>query len=147
MVKGMVKKKSATLPTGTALQIYLLLVSSKEPMGVREIQTKIGLKSPSTVKYHLDRLRREGLVFQTPDGRYAATKADNPLTGLYLFVKNSPVPRLIPASISFTVFIVTYSILTQQIDPFIIGVTISFVIYIIIEGTRLRKLIRFLLGK
>ena len=147
MVKVMVKKKSATLPTGTALQIYLLLVSSKEPMGVREIQTKIGLKSPSTVKYHLDRLRKEGLVFQTPDGRYAATKADNPLTSLYLFIRNSPVPRLIPASVSFAVFITTYSILTQQIDPFILGVTAAFVVYVIIESARLRRLIRFLLEK
>lgn len=147
MVKVMPKKKPATLPTGTALQIYLLLVSSKEPMGVREIQNKIGLKSPSTVKYHLDRLRREGLVFQTQDGRYAATKVDNPLTSLYLFIKNSPVPRLIPASISFAVFISTYSILTQQIDPFILGATLAFVIYVFIESTRLKKLIRFLQGK
>ncbi len=147
MVKVMAKKKSATLPTGTALQIYLLLVSSKEPMGVREIQNKIGLKSPSTVKYHLDRLRREGLVFQTHDGRYAAVKTSNPLTSLYLFISNSPVPRLIPASISFAVFIITYSILTQQIDPFILGATTAFVLYVIIEGTRLRKLIRFLLEK
>lgn len=147
MVKVMVKRKSATLPTGTALQIYLLLVSSKEPMGVREIQAKIGLKSPSTVKYHLDRLKREGLVLQTPDGRYAAAKVDDPLTNLYLFIRNSPVPRLIPASISFAVFITTYSILTQQTDPFILGVTLAFVIYVVIEGARLKKLIGLLLGK
>lgn len=146
MVKVMAKE-SATLPTGTALQIYLLLLSSREPMGVREIQTKIGLKSPSTVKYHLDRLRKEGLVYQTPDGRYAAIKSDNPLTGLYLFIRSSPIPRLIPASISFAVFIVTYSILSQQIDPFILGVTLAFVAYIIVEGTRLRRLIRFLSRK
>jgi len=147
LVKGMAKKKTATLPTGTALQIYLLLVSSKEPMGVREIQTKIGLKSPSTVKYHLDRLRKEGLVYQTPDGRYAAAKTDNPLTSLYLFIRNSPIPRLIPASISFAVFVITYSLLTQQIDPFILGATIAFVIYVLMESVRLKKLIRFLLGK
>ncbi len=147
MVKVMAKKKATTLPTGTALQIYLLLVSSKEPMGVREIQAKIGLKSPSTVKYHLDRLRKDGLVIQVPDGRYAAAKADDPLTGLYFFIKNSPIPRLIPASLSFAVFIATYLILTQQLDLFILGATIGFVIYVIIEGSRLRKLIRFLLEK
>ncbi len=133
------------VPTGTSLKIYLTLLSSSEPLGVREIQHRVGLKSPSTVKYHLDRLRSYGLVKQLPDGRYVAVKEGNPLTSIYLFFKASPIPRLLPITLGFTSFIITYELLGNIKDPILILAVLIFTAYVVIETLNLRSLIRSLL--
>ncbi len=131
------------VPTGTSLKIYLTLLSSSEPLGVREIQHRVGLKSPSTAKYHLDRLRSYGLVKQLPDGRYVAVKSGNPLTSIYLFFRASPIPRLLPITLAFTSFMITYELLNGR-DYVLIIALIAFSAYVIIEALNLKSLIKYL---
>ena len=61
-------------PRGRALQIYLLLVSEGKPMGVRDIQARLSLSSPSVAHYHLRKLEEMGLVTRDPGGRYYARR-------------------------------------------------------------------------
>jgi len=142
------KRKEFSKPvTGTAFKIYMIMLSKGSPMGVREIQHTVGLKSASTVKYHLDRLRASGLVRQLPDGKYEAIKPDNPLLAGYVFVFNTPVPRLVPVAIGYAVFIATYALLANVTDPVLIIASLGFALYTIFEAWRLRKLLRYLSGE
>ncbi len=132
--------------TGTAFRIYMLLLNSKRPLGVREMQKAVGLKSPSTVKYHLDKLMREGLIKQLPDGKYVAVKGENPALTGYLIVMNTPIPTIIPAALGYAIFIGVYTWLTGFSDPVVIASSIIFAGYAVWEGLRARKLLRYLSG-
>jgi len=133
--------------SGTALKIYLLLLGSAKPLGVRELQRYLKLKSPSTVKYHLDRLRMYGFVKQLPDGKYVAIKTDNPLISLYIFIKATPIPKLIPIAIFFTTFNIIYSILNNELNIVLLLSSIVFGAYVIYEGIKLRLVLKHLLIK
>ncbi len=142
------KRRGFSKPvTGTAFKIYMIMLSKGSPMGVREIQHAVGLKSASTVKYHLDRLRASGLVRQLPDGKYEAVKPDNPLFAGYVFVFNTPVPRLVPVAIGYAVFIATYALLANVTDPVLIIASLGFALYTVFEAWRLRKLLKYLSGE
>ncbi|MBI2184324.1 MAG: winged helix-turn-helix transcriptional regulator [Thaumarchaeota archaeon] len=52
------------------LRIYWLLITSSEPLGVREIQRGLGLSSPSVAFHHLDKLVESGLAEKDAHGRY-----------------------------------------------------------------------------
>jgi len=131
--------------SGTALRIYLLLLGSNKPLGVRELQRYLKLKSPSTVKYHLDRLRMNGLVKQLPDGKYIAIKADNPLINLYVFIRATPIPKLIPIAIFFATFNIVYTLLSNEFNIVLLLSSIIFSIYVIYEGLKLRQILKHLL--
>lgn len=115
-------------------------------MGVREIQHKVGLKSASTVKYHLDRLKAEGLVRQLPDGRYEAVKSSNPVLSGYLFIMNTPIPVLIPASIAYSVFILAYTLASGYLDPVLLTSSVLFAGFVIYESIKTKKLLKYLQG-
>ena len=55
---------------GTTLRVYWELFSTHESTGIRELQRALKLSSPSTALYHLEKLKRLGLVEKTPDGEY-----------------------------------------------------------------------------
>lgn len=55
-------KKSDDILKGNSLEIYRILLRSKKPLGVREIQRKLNLSSPSVVQWHLSKLEEAGLV-------------------------------------------------------------------------------------
>jgi DNA-binding transcriptional ArsR family regulator len=56
------EKDPIALLGGTGLKVYLYLLRSKKPMGIREIQRALGFKSPSTARHHLERLVELGLA-------------------------------------------------------------------------------------
>jgi len=140
------RRESRRVVTGTAFRIYLILVTSNRPLGVRELQELVKLKSPSTVKYHLDRLRSHGLVRQLPDGRYEAVRSNDPVLSIYFFLRNSPIPKLIPVSISFAVFIAVYMLLQGGVDWVILAVALVFTAYVVYEGFKVRNIIKWLAG-
>jgi len=75
---------------GARLRIYLVLLQSGTPRGVREVARKLGIP-PSTVHYHLRRLEEYGLVRREGDG-YAVRKLLAP--DGYVMVIGKPVHRL-----------------------------------------------------
>ncbi|MBI4257816.1 MAG: helix-turn-helix transcriptional regulator [Thaumarchaeota archaeon] len=56
------------------LRIYWLLLTSNEPLGVREVQRGLGLSSPSVAFHHLDKLVESGLAGKDVHGRYIPLK-------------------------------------------------------------------------
>ncbi|MBS7623001.1 hypothetical protein KEJ39_04925, partial [Candidatus Bathyarchaeota archaeon] len=51
-------------------RVYWELFSRNRSTGIRELQRALGLSSPSTALYHLEKLRRLGLLEKTPGGEY-----------------------------------------------------------------------------
>ncbi len=55
---------------GTTLRIYWQVFRAGKPVGVREAQRAVGLASPSTALYHLDKLREIGVIRKDEYGQY-----------------------------------------------------------------------------
>ena len=83
--------------TGVQLRIYIYMLESGRPVGVRELARDLGLPA-STVHYSLRRLEELGLVASTPDGYRVASRL--PLEG-FLYVRRRLVPRLAIYSLFF----------------------------------------------
>jgi DNA-binding transcriptional ArsR family regulator len=62
---------------GTTLRVYWELFSRNRCTGIRELQRALGLSSPSTALYHLEKLRRLGLLEKTPEGEYVLAEEVN----------------------------------------------------------------------
>ncbi len=101
--------------SGTALRAYLVLLRSRKPMGVRELQRALRLRSPSTARHHLERLEQLGLV-KREQGGYVAVPPRRGFLKAYLILHG----RLVPRSLALTAFLgaatITYSILPGH-DP------------------------------
>ncbi|MEB3774202.1 MAG: winged helix-turn-helix domain-containing protein [Desulfurococcales archaeon] len=100
---------------GSSLRVYLLLLTSDKPLGVREVQRRAGFKSPSTARHHLERLVELGLAYRAGGG-YKARKPREGLLAAYVVIKG----RLLPRSILLLAFslgiALTYTILGNH-DP------------------------------
>lgn len=70
--------------TGTALRVFTYALKQNESVGVREVQRRLGLKSPSLAQYHLTRLEEFEILEKTPDNRYLVTSDFSDLRSLKL---------------------------------------------------------------
>jgi len=111
-------------------------------MGVRELQRRVGLKSPSTVKYHLDRLIEAGLVEKLADGTYRAIKSQSTVLALYTSIRGMLMPRIIPIALGAIAFAITYILLNPNTDIILLGALIVFALLILKEGILLHRTIR-----
>ena len=59
---------------GNTLRIYIYMLRKGKPVGVREISRALGLRNPSLVHYHLNKLMSAGYVKQQ-EGKYVINKA------------------------------------------------------------------------
>ena len=67
------EKKTDEILHGKTLLVYRFVINKNEPVGVREIQRKLKFSSPSLAKYHIDKLKDEGLIKEETSG-YIADK-------------------------------------------------------------------------
>ncbi len=58
--------------SGVVWEVYLYILTSNEPVGVRDVWRGLKLSSPSLAQYHINNLLEAKLITQTADGRYAA---------------------------------------------------------------------------
>ncbi len=131
---------------GQSLRVYLELLVSREPLGVRELQRRLGFKSPSSAKHHLDRLIRLGLVEKTIDGRYRAVESKTSILSAYMLVAGSMIPKLIPIAAGVLAGVIAYIIVFfPRIDliPVVLALAADIVLWI--EGVRLLRYARRLL--
>ncbi len=63
--------KTTNVLRGKTQEVYLLIIKSNQPVGVREIQRTLRFSSPSLVHYHLEKLKNEGLVKEEAGGYVA----------------------------------------------------------------------------
>ena len=58
--------------SGVVWDVYLYVLTSNEPVGVRDVWRGLRLSSPSLAQYHINHLSDMHLISQTDDGRYVA---------------------------------------------------------------------------
>jgi len=78
--------------TGKRLQIYLELLRSEKPLGIREIQRRLGISTPSLVRYHLEYLEKAGMVAKNDEGKYYAIKKKDSIISLFTVIGRVLVP-------------------------------------------------------
>ena len=76
---------------GTALKVYMYLLSKRDYVGVRELQRAMGFKSPSTARHHLERLVEVGLAEKSSHG-YKALPPQGILREVVV-VRGKMIPR------------------------------------------------------
>jgi hypothetical protein len=82
--------------SGTTWEIYLYILTSEKPPGVREVWRALNLSSPSLAQYHINKLQELKLIEPTPDGKYQANEMER-MDALRSFVilRGRLVPRLV----------------------------------------------------
>lgn len=82
--------------TGTTRRVYLYILSSRNPVGVRDIWRGLDLSSASLAQYHINKLLELKLIDIDHFGKIQAnsqTKLD--VLQNFLFLRGKVVPRLV----------------------------------------------------
>ena len=91
-MSGLKRKRIA----GTEWDIYLHILTSDKPVGIREIWRNLNLSSPSLVQYHINKLLEKQLVESTVDGKYQANDVERLGTlRNFVMLRGRLVPRLV----------------------------------------------------
>ena len=104
--------------SGSSLQVYLILLSSKRPLGIREVQRRAGFKSPNSARHHLDKLIEQGFAYRVDDG-YVAIKPRGSLISSFIIIRNVMFPKMFFYALASSLFLIAYVVLRMEsIDPF-----------------------------
>ena len=104
--------------SGSSLQVYLILLSSKRPLGIREVQRRAGFKSPNSARHHLDKLIEQGFAYRVDDG-YVAIKPRGSLISSFIIIRNIMFPKMFFYALASSLFLVAYLVLRMEsIDLF-----------------------------
>jgi len=125
--------------------VYMLLLEEGRALGVREVQRKMGFRSPSTAKYHLDRLVEFGLAVKTRDGLYKVSEHSSkpPILYAYTTLFGMLIPRLIPYAVFFTVSTILYVILSgRSLNIIVVFFGLLAAMLFWVEGLRFAILLR-----
>ena len=130
---------------GTILKVYLKLLTLNRPVGIREMQRIMKFKSPSTSKYHLDKLFELGYVTKTETGNYVANKNVNSVVSLYVSFLGLLIPRFVLYAVFISTFMILYlAINWPKIDiiPTIISIIVAILLWI--EGIKAYNVLKTL---
>ena len=91
----MKRKKEVRLSTVT-WNVYLFILTSREPVGVRDIWRRLKLSSPGLAQYHINRLLEFGMIVQTREGKYVASE-EKRIEALrsFVLIYGKLIPRLV----------------------------------------------------
>ena len=81
---------------GKTWDVYLCILTSSAPIGVREIWRALGLSSPSLAQYHVNKLLDLKLIETTTGGKYV-TNDEERLEALrsFLMLRGMLIPRMV----------------------------------------------------
>lgn len=102
--------------SGVVWDVYLYILTSNEPVGVREIGRSLNLSSPSLAQYHVNHLLEMRLIAQTKEGKYIAEEKSK-LEALRNFVvlRGTLISRMIIYG-AFTLGLTLFYILIWSIE-------------------------------
>jgi hypothetical protein len=104
--------KSGSELKGNTLRVYLLLLS-KGPCELRDVQRALGFSTPSLASYHLNKLIEAGYASQNSAGQYLSIKdVSGEILEGFTRVGGVLVPQLTFFSILFTVLIVYFGLMS-----------------------------------
>ncbi|MFX1510542.1 MAG: hypothetical protein ACFFBR_09575 [Promethearchaeota archaeon] len=99
---------------GRTLRVYFELLSTKDPVGPRELQRKLGLSSPSLAAYHLDKLVELGLI-RRDRGEYTVEEAVQVgVLKQFIWVGRRALPRQLFYAAFFTTALVIFIVVYPQ---------------------------------
>ena len=102
----------AQLKGKTLLVYWFMLGSPDSPVGVREIQRKLGFSSPSVAAHHLEKLHSLGLVEKSLRGEYYLTKEVKVgVLKFFLRLGRYMIPRYLFYSVWFSTMLIAYLVL------------------------------------
>lgn len=82
--------------SGTTWEVYLCILTSRGPVGVRDIWRELKLSSPSLAQYHLNRLLGLGVVSQTQHGKYIVEEKERvEVLRSFVLLRGKLIPRLV----------------------------------------------------
>jgi hypothetical protein len=131
------KEIESQLKGKTLLVYWFMLRSPDSPVGVREIQRKLGFSSPSVAAHHLDKLHSLGLVEKSLRGEYYL-KEEVKVGILKFFTRlgRFMVPRYLFYSVMFSTMLVAYVVLygmsgsIHNVAALIFGVSACIVLWL-----------------
>jgi hypothetical protein len=102
---------------GNTLRVYWHLIgSSKNFIGPRELQRKLGFSSPALAVYHLEKLSELGLV-EKISGEYRLTKIINVgILKQFMKLGTFMVPRHVLYATMFSTLLIFYLFLFKEIN-------------------------------
>ncbi|MGD2142687.1 MAG: helix-turn-helix domain-containing protein [Candidatus Bathyarchaeota archaeon] len=94
---------------GKTWDVYLCILTSTGPIGVRDIWRALGLSSPSLAQYHVNKLLELKLIEPTPDGKYV-TNEEERLEALrsFLTLRGMLIPRMMVYAALLSGILVSY---------------------------------------
>jgi len=82
--------------SGTTWDVYLYILTSKEPVGVRNVWRTLKFSSPSLAQYHINKLLALKLLRQTEDGKYwVKEKQQVEALRSFVLLRGKLIPRLV----------------------------------------------------
>lgn len=94
---------------GNTLRVYWYLLSSQDPVGVREVQRAMGMSSPSVASHHLTKLVTLELATKLSDNSYEVAKVVK--VGVlrnFIGFRGRFLPRYIFVAFFFTAYTAAY---------------------------------------
>jgi len=96
----------------TLLVYWFMLKSPDSPVGVREIQRKLGFSSPSIAAHHLDKLLSLGLVRKSLRGEnYLTKEVKVGVLKFFMRLGRFMIPRYLFYSVWFSTMLIVYLLL------------------------------------
>jgi hypothetical protein len=94
---------------GKTWDVYLCILTSSAPIGVRDIWRALGLSSPSLAQYHVNKLLDLKLIENTVDGKYV-TNDEERLEALrsFLMLRGMLIPRMVVYAALLSGVLVSY---------------------------------------
>ncbi len=82
--------------SGTTWDVYLCILTAREPVGVREVWRALDLSSPSLAQYHINKLLELNMLKQSRNGKYAVdTKEQVETLRSFVLLRGRLIPRLV----------------------------------------------------
>ncbi len=97
---------------GRTWDVYLCILTSSGPIGVRDIWRALKLSSPSLAQYHVNKLLDLKLIETTIEGKYR-TNDEEKLEALrsFLMLRGMLIPRMVVYGALFSGILVSFLIL------------------------------------
>lgn len=97
---------------GKTWDVYVCILTSKEPRGVRDIWRKLKLSTPSLAQYHVNKLLDLKLIEATPEGKYQVNENEQ-VEALrnFLRLRGRLIPRLVVYGALLSGILVSYLLL------------------------------------
>ncbi|MDH5793379.1 MAG: hypothetical protein OEZ18_02305 [Candidatus Bathyarchaeota archaeon] len=90
------RRKNQVSFAATTWNVYLHILTSRDPVGVRDVWRELKLSSPSLAQYHINRLLELGMIAQTQEGKYVASEEKRVETlRSFVLLYGKLVPRLV----------------------------------------------------